>query len=250
MAQAYTKIRIKRTTKSFSDSSVKNIIPDFGEWVYSHTANLDELVVGDGEHTIEFLPRLNLSYLNDINNNLNIEDLSLIDMSAVKDTFPTSGATVGNKALKYAASDSTAGAATYSKITKTNSNNTCYLNYVTGTGSQTVRTTDKLTLTLSSAGSTLVVGDGSNTGKISLSDGSSNTVVIEPPAVSSNVVLTLPSTSGTLINSNSIKTAPVTTVSTSAPSNAVNGQLYINPNTSVLYYYNSGSWKPVVGVWG
>ena len=59
---SFTKIQLKRTSgnKTLDDSTVKTIVPAYGEPVFSHTSTIDELVIGDGSTDIEHLPRLTL----------------------------------------------------------------------------------------------------------------------------------------------------------------------------------------------
>jgi hypothetical protein len=69
MSDKYTKIqfkRIKDTTKNLDSSEYAEVVPDYGEPVFSHTTNKDEMVIGDGTKTIPNLPRLNLVALNSL----------------------------------------------------------------------------------------------------------------------------------------------------------------------------------------
>lgn len=66
MSAPYQKIQIRRI-KDFSQNLDTNefaeIVPDYGEMVFSHQPNKDELVIGDGSTTLPNLPRLNFQKL-------------------------------------------------------------------------------------------------------------------------------------------------------------------------------------------
>lgn len=66
MSAPYTVIQVKRiqdTSKNLDSSTYANVVPQYGELVFSHQTDKDELVIGDGSTTIPNLPRLNFQKL-------------------------------------------------------------------------------------------------------------------------------------------------------------------------------------------
>lgn len=69
MSAPYTLIQIKRiqnTSKNFDSDDYVSTVPQYGELVFSHQTNKDELVIGDGIKPIPELPRLNLQKLSSL----------------------------------------------------------------------------------------------------------------------------------------------------------------------------------------
>lgn len=84
MSQLDAKIRVKKTDggRTLDNSTYTNVTPDYGELVFSHSSSKDELVIGDGTHTIPNLPRLNFQKLS---------QTSLIKSGSTAPTSPSAG---------------------------------------------------------------------------------------------------------------------------------------------------------------
>lgn len=239
-----TTIQIKRTDKTLS--SVQTVRPESGELVYINNGAYNAtspaiLTIGNGSNTIASLPKLNLTAISKTfsdfttSNALNYALASTPGGAALSAAFATSAST--------ATSATSASTANKVSVTKATNSSTYYLNFTqySSSASASIGAASNLTFVPSTA--TLTVGTSAVPGRIAF-----GTATLLAPSSGSGS-FTLPSTGGSLATIEAAQALPAATVSTTAPANAVQGQLYVDPNTSVLYYYNDG-WKPIVGVWG
>lgn len=236
---SYTTIQVKRTNnKTLDDSSLANIVPAYGEIVFSHTSGKDEFVIGDNSTTIPNLPRLNLQSINKFKsfdgNTLTLGDAThkgtiilndgsnnttTIQPSSTNNditvTLPDSSGTLATtndlNSINYATSDTPAGPATQVKSTdRAGTNEVRYLaslwSYGGASGYNNVgydaRLSYRYHYSTAMAQCTLNIGNSTlgdrGFGELSIYHNGHHTTVTCKGGLSSNNFISLPDADGTL----------------------------------------------------
>ena len=313
---SYTTIQVKRTNnKTLDDSSLANIIPAYGEIVFSHTSGKDEFVIGDNSTTIPNLPRLNMQAASNMSkfdgNKLTLGDnthqgsIELYDGSNNKTTIVPSSTsnditvTLPSVGGTLVTTNNVPDERVTIENNTSSSNTPVYPTYYTNTSGSSVKlqaddgykvitrngTTSSLGASFLYLGNNKASGaSGNKTGGLYIYSRGTNPIVVQPVEnVTQQRTVSLPDADGVIAlvggdlgaatastptaGDSSTKVATTAFVNTaisnntkvalptSAPSDNIKGQLYIDPTTSILYYNSANTgqpavWKPIVGVWG